>query len=123
MAERLVGIRGATTVEANRREDILEATRELLEAMTRENALEPGSIVSALFTVTDDLNAEFPAAAARAIGWTEVALMCAREIPVPGSIGRCIRVLVHAYMASDAGNVHHVYLREARSLRPDLGRG
>ena len=89
------GIRGATTVERNDREEILSATTELLQLIIRQNALQAEDIASAIFSLTEDLDAEFPAVAARMLGWTEVPLMCAREIPVPGSLSTCIRVLLH----------------------------
>src|SRR6266568_456364 len=89
------GIRGATTVEHNDREEILAATTELLQLLIRRNDLHAEDVASAIFTVTEDLDAEFPALAARYLGWTEVALMCTREIPVPGSLEKCIRILLH----------------------------
>ena len=89
------GIRGATTVEHNEREEILAVTKELLELLISRNELRAEEIASAIFTVTEDLDAEFPALAARHLGWTEVALLCAREIPVPNSLEKCIRVLLH----------------------------
>jgi chorismate mutase len=112
------GIRGATTVERNEREEILTATMELLQLMVRRNDLRVEDIASALFTVTGDLDAEFPAAAARQLGWDEVALLCMREIPVPHSLGKCVRVLMHVNTTHSASELQHVYLREAVSLRP-----
>jgi len=112
------GIRGATTVEYNNREEILSATTELLQLLIEKNDLHPDNIASAIFTVTDDLDADFPAVAARRLGWTETALMCAREIPVPGSLRKCIRVLIHVNTTRSAAEIQHVYLREAVSLRP-----
>ena len=114
------GIRGATTVERNEREEILTATMELLELMVRQNDLHIEDIASAIFTVTEDLDAEFPAAAARQLGWDEVALMCMREIPVPDSLGKCIRVLLHVNTTRSASEIQHVYIREAVKLRPGL---
>jgi chorismate mutase len=114
------GIRGATTVECNEREAILAATRELLQAIAQQNELQVDEIASAIFTVTDDLDAVFPALAARQLGWTEVALMCMREIPVPGSLGRCIRVLLHVNTTRTPSEMRHVYLREAVGLRPSF---
>lgn len=111
------GIRGATTVEQNEREEILAATRELLQLLIQENDLRVEDIASAIFTVTDDLDAEFPARAARELGWTEVALICAREIPVPGSLGKCIRVLLHVDTMRSAAEIRHVYIRGAVNLR------
>jgi chorismate mutase len=115
------GIRGAITVEHNGREEILAATTELLQLMVRQNDLHVEDIASAIFTVTDDLDAEFPALAARQMGWEEVALMCMREIPVPNSLGKCIRVLLHVNMTRTASEIQHVYLRGAVNLRPAFG--
>jgi chorismate mutase len=112
------GIRGATTVEHNKREAILAATTELLQLLIAKNELRPEDIASAIFTVTDDLNAEFPALAARYLGWTEVALICTREIPVPGSLDMCIRILLHVNTARSAAEIEHVYIKGAINLRP-----
>ena len=113
------GIRGATTAEVNEREAILAATRELLTRLMARNTLTPEDIAAAFFTVTDDLDAEYPALAARQLGWLETALMCAREIPVPAStVQRCIRVLLLVNTSTPAGQIRHVYLREAVALRP-----
>jgi chorismate mutase len=112
------GIRGATTVEQNDREEILAATTELLQLLIRHNNLQAEDVASAIFTVTEDLDAEFPAQAARSLGWTEVALMCAREIPVPGSLGKCIRILLHVNTTRSAAEIQHVYIRGAVNLRP-----
>ena len=115
------GIRGATTVSADDAELILQATRELLESILEENdGMRPEDIASALFTVTDDLAATFPAQAARQMGWSLVPMMCAREIPVPGSLPCAIRVLVHCNTEVPQNEITHVYLREAVKLRPDL---
>jgi chorismate mutase len=114
------GIRGATTVERNDREEILAATTELLQLLVLHNDLQTEDIASAIFTVTDDLNAEFPAVAARGLGWTETALMCARELPVPDSLDKCIRVLLHVNTERSAAEIHHIYIRRAVSLRPTL---
>ena len=115
------GIRGATTVSADEPDLILEATRELLEAiLTANESMKPEDVGSALFTVTDDLASTFPAQAARQMGWGLVPMMCAREIPVPGSLRRVIRVLVHWNTETPQGQVKHVYLRDAVKLRPDL---
>lgn len=113
------GIRGATTAEANTRGAILAATRELLIALIAANRIEAEDVASAIFTTTVDLNAEYPAAAARELGWHDVALMCAHEINVPQGVPKCIRVLVHWNTAVRADEVKHVYLRGAVSLRPD----
>ncbi|HTI13544.1 MAG TPA: chorismate mutase [Dictyobacter sp.] len=112
------GIRGATTVKHNDREEILAATKELLLVLIEKNDLKAEDIASAIFTLTADLDAEFPAVAARGLGWTETALMCTREIPVPNSLGKCIRVLIHVNTTKSAGEIQHVYLREAVTLRP-----
>ena len=115
------GIRGATTVSADKPDLILEATRELLEAILDANAsMKPEDVGSALFTVTDDLASTFPAQAARQMGWGLVPMMCAREIPVPGSLRKVIRVLVHWNTDMLQNEITHVYLRDAVKLRPDL---
>jgi len=114
------GIRGATTVPADEPDLILEATRELLEAILRANKnMKPEEVGSALFTVTDDLASTFPAQAARQMGWSLVPMMCAREIPVPGSLPHAIRVLVHWNTDVPQNEVTHVYLRDAVKMRPD----
>ncbi len=112
------GIRGATTVEQNEREEIIAATTELLQLLIQHNELRPEDVASAIFTVTADLDAEFPALAARNLGWTEVALMCAREIPVPQSLGKCIRILLHVNTTRSAAEMQHIYLKGAVNLRP-----
>ncbi|AFV11780.1 chorismate mutase AroH [Thermacetogenium phaeum DSM 12270] len=114
------GIRGAVTVAENTPEAIITATRQLLEKIARENLLEPERIISIIFSVTPDLNAAFPAEGARALGWTKVPLFCTTEIAVPGSLPRCVRVLVHAYLTCAQEDVKHVYLGDAVALRPDL---
>jgi len=111
------GIRGATTVERNESEEILAAAKELLQLMVERNNLHVEDIASAFFTVTEDLDAAFPAAAARAMGWTEVPLMDAREIPVPNSLGKCIRVMLHVNTTRSAAEIRHVYIRGAANLR------
>ena len=113
----MVGIRGATTVASDTRDLIREATQELLSELMTANALQTGEIVSAIFTMTPDLRSEFPAHAAREIGWTDVPLLCAVEIDVTGSQKRCIRVLLHVESSRERGDVKHVYLREAVNLR------
>ena len=112
------GIRGATTVERNDRDAILKGTRELLEVLVRLNGLRPEDLGYVWFTVTPDLDAEFPAFAARELGWTEVPLMCGREIAVPGALARCIRVLVSWNTAKSQREVRHAFLRGAKALRP-----
>ena len=115
------GIRGATTVIADEPDLILQATRELLEEILAENeGMRTEDIASALFTVTDDLASTFPAQGARQMGWGLVPMMCAREIPVPGSLPRVIRVLVHWNTKVSQQEITHVYLRDAVKLRPDL---
>jgi chorismate mutase len=110
-------IRGAITVEANTPEAIGAAVKELVEAVARENGLAPADIVSAIFTLTPDLDADFPARPAREAGWREVPMICAREIGVPGALPRVCRLILHA---KGRKAPHHIYLREARVLRPDL---
>lgn len=113
------GIRGATTVEANTAGDIRTRTLELLGILIEANGLGPGDVASAVFTVTDDLDADFPALAVRSLpGWEEVPLLCAREIPVKGSLERCVRVLLHWNTNRPQAEVRHAFLRGARALRP-----
>jgi chorismate mutase len=114
------GVRGATTVDDNTRDAILEAADELLAEIVRLNAIEHEFVASIIFTVTPDLNAEFPAVAARQAGWTDVALECLHEMYVPGSLQRCLRILMHVNTTRSAAELTHVYLRGARALRPDL---
>jgi chorismate mutase len=115
------GIRGATTIIEDTAEAILTATQELLLAILEANpSLRPGDIASALFTVTDDIRAVYPAQAARELGWEEVPLMCAQEIPVKGSVKKCIRVLISWNSDLPQSSIHHIYLHEATRLRPDL---
>ncbi len=113
------GVRGATTAEANTREAILAATRELLCLMIEANHIQPDDVASAIFTTTIDLNADYPALAARALGWHDVALMCTHEMAVPHGLRQCIRILLHWNTEVAAREVKHVYLRGAVSLRPD----
>lgn len=114
------GIRGATTAAANSVPAILTATTELLEAIIEQNHIRLADIASAIFTVTDDLDAAFPALAAREMGWGDVPLLCAREIAVPGGPPRCIRVLLHVNTDRAQHLIHHVYLRDATVLRPEF---
>ncbi len=114
------GIRGATTVSEDTAAAILEATEELVREIVASNTFEAEDVASALFTVTPDLRAEFPAAAARRMGWTMVPLLNFTEIGVPGRLQRCIRVLIHVNTERSQRDMVHVYLREAVSLRPDL---
>jgi chorismate mutase len=113
------GIRGATTAAANTREAILEATRDMLARLIEANDLCPDDIASAIFSTTPDLNAEFPAVAARELGWLDTALFCTHEMAVPGSLPRCIRVLIHWNTTRRADEIVHVYIREASTLRPE----
>ena len=113
------GIRGATTVTENTSEAILEATREMLFIMIRANEIDPEDIASVYFTTTVDLTATYPALAARQLGWYDAALLCGHEMQVPNGLARCIRVLVHWNTSKRNKEIIHVYLREAKSLRPD----
>ncbi len=117
------GIRGATTVESDTAAAILAATRELLDCVVEANGVQVEDVASALFTVTKDLTAAFPAQAARELGWGHVALLDGREIPVPGGLPRCVRVLVHWNTDVPQAAIRHVYLRGAAALRPDLSGG
>lgn len=114
------GVRGAITVAENSSAAILEATHELLERMAAENGFAPEDLASVIFTATSDLDAGYPAVAARQLGWTRTPLLCMQEMAVGGSLARCIRVLVHWNTDRDPSEVHHVYLRGAQVLRPDL---
>lgn len=113
------GVRGATTAVANTAEDILEVTEELLRVVIALNELDPEHVASVIFTTTPDLTATFPALAARSIGWTEVPLMCAHEMAVPGSLQKCVRVMIHVNTTRSAAEIRHVYLKGARELRPE----
>jgi len=113
------GVRGATTAEANTREAILAATSELLSLMIEANRIEPDDVASAIFTTTIDLNADYPALAARALGWHDVALMCMHEMNVPHGLKMCIRILLHWNTEVPARDVTHVYIKGAINLRPD----
>ncbi len=114
------GIRGATTAEANTKEEILLRTRELLDSIITRNRLEIAEIASVIFSVTSDLDAAYPAAAAREMGWKLIPLFCTMEMAVPGSLARCIRVLVHVNTEKRQDEMSHVYLYGAKKLRPDL---
>jgi chorismate mutase len=116
---RLFALRGANSVEGNEASAILDATDLLIRELMKRNSLTPQAMVSCIFTLTDDLNAEFPAVAARRLGLDRVPLLCAREVPVPGSLPSVIRVLVHYYAPEDHVP-QHVYLGAARSLRRDI---
>lgn len=116
------GIRGATTVENNNREEILIATRQLLALMIRANGIEQADVASAIFSVTSDLNAEFPALAARQLGWLDVPLLCTYEVDVPGSLRKCVRLLIHWNTDKSQQEIRHVYIKDAVRLRPDLSK-
>ena len=113
------GVRGATTIETDDRELVLKATRELLALMIRLNDIRNDDVASAIFTTTPDIVSVFPATAARQLGWLDVPLMCSHEISVPGSLGMCIRILLHWNTDKNPKQIQHVYLRQARALRPD----
>lgn len=117
--ERLFALRGANSVERNEADAILSATDELMRELISRNELVPEQMVSCIFTVTEDLDAEFPAVAARALGLNMVPLLCTREIPVPGALPRVVRTLLH-YYADEEHVPQHVYLGQARALRSDL---
>ena len=110
-------IRGATTSSSNSSEEILAATAEMLDLIIKENSLEVDDIISAFFTTTQDLNAEFPPVAARKIGWVNVALMCSHEMKVPGALPKCIRVMVHVNTDKKPTDIVNIYLRDAVNLR------
>lgn len=114
------GVRGATTVEHNTRDEVLKATRQLLALMIRQNGIEHADVASAIFTTTVDLNAEFPALAARQLGWIDVPMLCTHEISVPGSLARCVRILIHWNTTKSLDEIVPVYIRGATALRPDL---
>jgi chorismate mutase len=116
----LRGIRGAITIDSNDREEIISKTCRLLKTLVQENDLKVEDVASAIFSVTDDVNAEFPAVAARKLGWSYTPLLCTREIPVPGSLQSCIRILLHVNSDKDQAEMNHSYLGGAHSLRPDL---
>lgn len=114
------GIRGATTVQRDDPEEIIQATKELLLKILEANHIEPHEIASVLFTATRDLTSVFPARAARELGWTKTPLICAQEIDVQGALPRCIRVLLHVNTDRSQDEMRHIYLRGATALRPDL---
>ncbi len=116
---RLIALRGANKVAANEVAPILDATEELMHELIGRNGLETGDLVSCIFTLTPDLDAEFPAVAAREMGLSAVPLLCTREVPVPGSLPRIIRVLIHCY-CEPGHEAQHVYLGEAAALRLDI---
>jgi chorismate mutase len=116
----LRALRGATTCEVDAPEEIFAVTQELLLAMMERNELAHDDIVSVLFTTSPDLLSAFPATGARGVGFGDIPLICASEIAVPGSMSKCVRVMMHVYTARPRGEMHHVYLRKAQSLRDDL---
>jgi chorismate mutase len=121
MAERKMrAVRGATTVERDDAELVVSATRELLTALAERNTISHENVISAIFTVTPDITSEFPARAARELGWVDVPLLCAMEIPTERGLTRCIRVLLHIETELPRSALRHVYLRGAKELRPDL---
>ncbi len=113
------GVRGAISVEANTADAILSATRELLEAMIAANGIEPDDVCSLMLTTTPDLTAEYPALAARQLGWLDVAILCGHEMAVPHGLPRCVRALIHWNTERTPQEIQHVYLRDAVTLRPD----
>jgi chorismate mutase len=119
MAKILRGIRGAVTASANTSVAILDATSELLRALQEANGFALEDVESAIFTSTPDLTADFPARAARGLGWLDVPLMCSVEVAVPGALPRCVRVLLHVYTTRARHQLKHMYLRDATQLRPD----
>jgi chorismate mutase len=122
MEARVRALRGATTLDADTREQVMERTGALVTTLLERNGLAIADLISIVFTATDDIRSEFPAAAARAVGFSEVPLLCARELSVDGAVGLCIRVLMHAYTATPPADLRHVYLEGAEPLRTDLPR-
>lgn len=116
----LRGIRGAITIDEDREEEVWSSTRVLLQSMQAQNGFLPEDIASVFFSVTPDIRSAFPAVAARAMGWDRVPLLCFQEIDVPGALALCIRVLIHVNSSKSQDDIRHVYLKGARSLRPDL---
>ena len=114
------GVRGATTADSNSREDILEATTQLLALMIRKNDIRSQDVASAIFTTTSDLDGVFPALAARQLGWLDVPLLCTHEIDVPDALQKCVRILIHWNTDRVQTDIEHVYIKEAVSLRPEL---
>lgn len=115
------GIRGATTIDSDSKANVLSGTRELLEIICKSNPeLKSEDISSAIFTTTADITSAFPALSARQLGWDQVPMICAREIPVPDSLPNCIRVLIHWNTDKEQSAINHVYLHDAENLRPDL---
>ena len=115
------GVRGATTVEEDTPDAILRATRELLAIMIRLNNIQSADVASVFFTTTRDVVSQYPALAARQLGWMDVPLLCGHEMEVPGSLAKCIRVLMHWNTDTPQSKIQHIYLNGAQSLRPDKG--
>lgn len=113
------GIRGATTADSNTSDSILDATRELLEQLIQSNGIDSADVCSAIFTTTPDLDADFPALAARQLGWHDVALMCGHEMSVPNALQSCIRILIHWNTTKTQAEIRNVYIKGAQNLRPD----
>ncbi len=113
------GVRGATTVEHNSAAEILQATEELLARMIAANGIDPEDVASVIFTTTPDLNAEYPALAARKLGWMDSALLCGHEMAVPHGLPKCIRILCHWNTTKSLKEIKHIYLKDAATLRPD----
>ncbi|HKJ69902.1 MAG TPA: chorismate mutase [bacterium] len=113
------GVRGATTVESNDRQEILDRTEELLRQMIESNGIEPEHVGSVIFTTTPDVNAEYPALAARKLGWYDQALLCGHEMNVPGGLQNCIRILIHWNTTKDIHEIQHTYINGAEVLRPE----
>ena len=120
MASRLRALRGATTLDADTREQVMERTATLIKTILERNGIAHEDLVSLIFTATDDVRSEFPAAAARGIGISDVPLLCARELDVEGAVALCIRVLIHLYTDKEPAELRHVYLEGAKPLRTDL---
>jgi len=113
-------LRGATTIEKNLHKDIVYETKNLLSEIVQANSISKDDIISVIFSTTRDINAAFPAVAAREMGWTDIPLMCTNEMEVPGSLEKCIRVLMHINTDKSNSQLKHIYLKEAKKLRPDL---
>jgi len=118
--ERIWAVRGATTIVEDTAIEVVAATKELLEEIFKLNNIEPEALVSIIFTVTPDIRSEFPAVAARQLGLADTPLICMLEIPKPGALPKCIRVLLHFYTSLTKDRLRPVYLKEAKKLRPDL---
>lgn len=114
------GVRGATTIKNDTPEEVLAATTELLQLIIEANHLEANDVASAIFTTTPDIVSEYPALAARKMGWVDTALMCGHEMAVPHGLKKCIRILIHWNTATSAKNVRHIYIKGAKNLRPDI---